>query len=157
MVTVKVAQVYPDERNTNNPKDCRSFDFGVFPRDRVTPVALVSIIEDDESVRDAIESLIRSMGWAVLTFDSADAFLNSGAVSITRCIISDVTMPGTTGIEMHAKLLAQGCAPPTIFITAYPTIRDESIALANGALAYLEKPVDSNVILEKVRQAFGKT
>jgi FixJ family two-component response regulator len=95
------------------------------------------------------------MGWAVLTFDSADAFLDSGAVSTTRCIISDVTMPGMSGIEMHAKLLSQGSAPPTIFITAYPTARDESIALANGALAYLEKPVDSDIILEKVRQAIG--
>jgi FixJ family two-component response regulator len=122
----------------------------------VTPVALVSIVEDDESVREAIESLIRSMGWAVLTFDSADAFLNSGAVSQTQCLISDVTMPGMSGIEMHAKLLALGCAPPTIFITAYPRARDESVALANGALAYLEKPVDSSVILEKVRQATGK-
>ena len=95
------------------------------------------------------------MGWAVLTFDSADAFLNSGAVSRTQCIISDVTMPGMSGIEMHAKLLSQGYAPPTIFITAYPTAWDESVALANGALAYLEKPVDSSVILEKVREAIG--
>jgi len=123
----------------------------------VSPIALVSIIEDDESVREAIESLIRSMGWAVLTFDSADAFLNSGAVSRTQCIISDVTMPGMSGIEMHAKLLTQGYAPPTIFITAYPTTWDESVALANGALAYLEKPVDSSVILEKVREAIGTT
>jgi FixJ family two-component response regulator len=122
----------------------------------VTPVALVSIIEDDESVREAIESLVRSMGWAVLTFDSADAFLNSGALSKTGCIISDVTMPGMSGIEMHAKLLMQGCAPPTIFITAFPTSRDEAIALANGALAYLEKPVDSDIIVEKVRRAIGR-
>jgi FixJ family two-component response regulator len=122
----------------------------------VTPGALVSIIEDDESVREAIESLIRSMGWAVLTFESADAFLDSGAVSTTGCIISDVTMPGTSGIDMHAKLLVQGCAPPIIFITAYPTSRDEAIVLANGALAYLEKPVDSSIIVEKVRQAIGR-
>lgn len=155
MVPVTVYRVYSEERNTNNPKGYRSSDFGDFPRDRVTPVALVSIVEDDESVREAIESLIRSMGWAVLTFDSADAFLDSGAVSTTQCIISDVTMPGMSGIEMHAKLLSQGCAPPTIFITAYPTARDESAALANGALAYLEKPVDSDIVIEKVRQAIG--
>ena len=121
----------------------------------MSPVALVSIIEDDESVREAIESLIRSMGWAALTFDSADAFLNSGAVSSTQCIISDVTMPGMSGIEMHAKLLSLGYAPPTIFITAYPTVWDESVAFANGALAYLEKPVDSSIIIDKVRQAIG--
>jgi FixJ family two-component response regulator len=96
------------------------------------------------------------MGWAVLTFDSADAFLNSGALSNTGCIISDVTMPGMSGIEMHAKLLMQGCAPPTLFITAFPTSRDEAIALANGALAYLEKPVDSDLLVETVRQAMGR-
>jgi len=123
----------------------------------VTPVALVSIVEDDESVRESIESLIRAMGWEVLTFDSADAFLRSGAVYKTRCLISDVTMPGMSGLEMHAQLRSQGNAPPTIFITAYPTAQDESVALANGALAYLEKPVDSSVILEKVREAIGKT
>ena len=122
----------------------------------MTPVALVSIVEDDESVRESIESLIRAMGWEVLTFDSADAFLRSGAVYKTRCLISDVTMPGMSGLEMHALLRSQGNAPPTIFITAYPTAQDESVALANRALAYLEKPVDSSVILEKVREAIGK-
>ncbi|MEX3940518.1 response regulator transcription factor [Paraburkholderia sp. BR10937] len=96
------------------------------------------------------------MGWEVLTFDSADAFLRSGAVPNTRCLISDVTMPGMSGLEMHAQLRSQGIAPPTIFITAYPTAQDETAALANGALAYLEKPVDSSVILQKVRQAVGK-
>ncbi|WP_233272772.1 response regulator transcription factor [Paraburkholderia acidisoli] len=115
----------------------------------------MSIVEDDESVREAIESLIRSVGWDVLTFDSANAFLNSGAVNQTRCLISDVTMPGMSGIEMHARLLARGYVPPTIFITAYPTASDEATALANGALAYFEKPVDSALILEKVRQALG--
>ena len=97
------------------------------------------------------------MGWEVLTFDSADAFLRSGAVHKTRCLISDVTMPAMSGLEMHAQLRKQGHAPPTIFITAYPTAQDESVALANGALAYLEKPVDSSVILEKVREAIGKS
>ncbi|WP_375542171.1 response regulator transcription factor [Paraburkholderia sp. CNPSo 3274] len=122
----------------------------------MTPVALVSIVEDDESVRESIESLIRAMGWEVLTFDSADAFLRSGAVHKTRCLISDVTMPGMSGLEMHAQLRSQGNAPPTIFITAYPTAQDESVALANGALAYLEKPVDSSVIIEKVRETIGR-
>lgn len=122
----------------------------------MTPVALVSIVEDDESVRESIESLIRAMGWEVLTFDSADAFLRSGAVHKTRCLVSDVTMPGMSGLEMHTQLRKQGYAPPTIFITAYPTSQDESVALANGAIAYLEKPVDSSVMLERIRQAIGK-
>jgi len=64
-------------------------------------------------------------------------------------------MPGMSGIEMHAKLLSLGYAPPTIFITAYPTVWDESVAFANGALAYLEKPVDSSIIIDKVPEAIG--
>jgi FixJ family two-component response regulator len=97
------------------------------------------------------------MGWAALTFDSADAFLTSGAVNRTRCIISDVSMPGMSGIEMHAKLISQGCAPPIIFITAYPCAQDESTALANGALAYLEKPVDSILINELLSAVLGNS
>lgn len=122
----------------------------------MTPAALVSIVEDDEPVREAIANLIRSIGWDVLPFDSAEAFLDSGAASRTRCLISDVTMPGMSGIEMHALLISTGYAPPTIFITGYPSAQDEAATLANGALAYLPKPVDSNAILAIVHQVIGK-
>jgi FixJ family two-component response regulator len=119
----------------------------------VTPVALVSIVDDDESVRIATASVVRSMGWEVLTFESADAFLGSGAVHQTRCLISDVSMPGMSGIEMHACLLANGYAPPTIFITGHPTARDEAAVLANGALAYLSKPADFTIIIGNIQLA----
>jgi FixJ family two-component response regulator len=122
----------------------------------VTPAALVSIVEDDELVRESIANLIRSIGWEVLSFDSAEAFLHSGAAYRTQCLISDVTMPGMSGIAMHAQLISMGCAPPTIFITGYPSTHDETTALTNGALAYLPKPVDSNVILALVQQVIGK-
>lgn len=121
----------------------------------MTSVTLVSIVDDDESVRKALENLIRSMGWDVLAFESAEAFLDSGAACRTQCLVSDVTMPGMSGIEMHAQLIAQGMAPPTIFITGYPTAQDKTMALANGALAYVEKPIDSNVILATVQKVLG--
>ena len=95
------------------------------------------------------------MGWDVLTFESAAAFLGSGAVDRTRCLISDVSMPGMSGIEMHARLLANGCAPPTIFLTGYPTARDEAVVLANGALAYLPKPPDFKIVLGNIQRAFA--
>ena len=79
----------------------------------MTPGALVSIVEDDESVRKATENLIRSLGWSVLSFESAAAYLSSGAVYRTGCLISDVTMSEMTGIEMHAHLISKGCAPGT--------------------------------------------
>jgi len=122
----------------------------------VTPVALVSIVEDDEAMRMATASAIRSMGWEVLTFESALAFLDSGVVSQTHCLISDVSMPGMSGIEMHACLLANGYAPPTIFLTGYPSARDEAVVLANGALAYLPKPTDFDIVARNVKYAFDK-
>jgi FixJ family two-component response regulator len=146
---------YSEFRKSNTPQRCRGFACGVSPRNPVNPAVLVSIVEDDELVRKATENLIRSMGWDVLSFDSADSFIASGAVYRTGCLISDVTMPGMSGIEMHALLISQGCAPPTIFITGYPNAQDEAIVLANGALAYLEKPVDANTMLAQVQQAIG--
>jgi FixJ family two-component response regulator len=122
----------------------------------VTPVALVSIVEDDEAMRMATASAIRSMGWEVLTFESASAFLDSGVVSQTHCLISDVSMPGMSGIEMHASLLANGYAPPTIFLTGYPSARDEAVVLANGALAYLPKPTDFDIVARNVKYALDK-
>ncbi|MEX3940497.1 response regulator transcription factor [Paraburkholderia sp. BR10937] len=122
----------------------------------MTPAALVSIVEDDESMRMATASAIRSMGWDVLTFESAAAFLDSGAASQTHCLISDVSMPGMSGIEMHACLLANGYAPPTIFLTGYPTARDEAAVLANGALAYLPKPADFDIVARSVKCALDK-
>jgi FixJ family two-component response regulator len=121
----------------------------------VTPAAIVSIVEDDDSVREAIENLIRSMGWDVASFDCAEAFLRSGIAPQTRLLISDVTMPGMSGIEMHAQLASLGIAPPTIFITGYPNRQDEALALANGAIAYMEKPLDANVILARIQRAVG--
>lgn len=96
------------------------------------------------------------MGWDVLTFESAAAFLESGAVRQTHCLISDVSMPGMSGIEMHASLLANGYAPPTIFLTGYPTATDEAVALANGALAYLPKPTDFDIVVWNVQCALDK-
>jgi FixJ family two-component response regulator len=117
---------------------------------------LVSIIEDDELVREAIESLIRSIGLEAASFDSADAFLVSSQLRRTAFLISDVSMPGMSGIEMHALLISNGYAPPTVFITGHPTPQDEVTAHANGALAYLTKPIDSNVILAWIDQVLGK-
>jgi FixJ family two-component response regulator len=112
-------------------------------------------VEDDEFVREAIVDLIRAVGWEALSFDSAEALLDSGVARRTRCLISDVTMPGMSGIEMHAYLSATGYSPPTIFITGHPSAHDEASTLASGALAYLPKPVDSNVILAIVQQVIG--
>ncbi|GAB2898874.1 response regulator [Paraburkholderia jirisanensis] len=108
------------------------------------PYALiVSIVDDDESVRIATASLIRSLGWGVKLFASAEAFLQSGDRTDTACIVCDIQMPGMTGLEMQAHLIAIGNPLPIIFVTAFPSDEAQRQASANGARAFLHKPVDA--------------
>ena len=107
---------------------------------------VVSIVDDDKAVRLALGSLVRSLGWQARMFESAEEFLMSGEVANTSCLISDVRMPGMSGVEMHERLLAQGHAPATIFISAYPTPALHSKAASNGALALLQKPYQAAVL-----------
>jgi FixJ family two-component response regulator len=118
-----------------------------------TPV--VSIVDDDKAVRLALGSLIRSLGWQAGMYESAEEFLSSGQAAHTSCLISDVRMPGMSGIEMHECLRAQGHAPATIFISAYPTPALQEKAVSNGALVLLQKPYKSAVILHWLSVALG--
>ncbi|MEA3116800.1 MAG: hypothetical protein QOI13_70 [Paraburkholderia sp.] len=111
---------------------------------RTSPV--VSIVDDDWGVRVALNSLIRSLGWQARMYGSAEEFLSSGQAAHTSCLISDVRMPGMSGIEMHECLHAQGHAPATIFVTANPTPALEAKAVSNGALVLLQKPYEATVI-----------
>lgn len=122
---------------------------------RVDTSHIVSIVDDDDAVRLATASLIRSFGWDVNDFASAEAYLNSGRTNQTSFLISDIRMPGMSGIELHNCLLKQGYAPPTIFITAFPTAVLHAQTQAQGALALLEKPVDANVIAHWLTTALG--
>jgi FixJ family two-component response regulator len=101
---------------------------------------IVTIVDDEEAVRVATADLVRSLGWQVRTFASAEAFLESGHLKDTSCLILDVRMPGMSGVALHARLRSQGHVPPTIFITAFPTADLHAEVIANGALALLEKP-----------------
>jgi FixJ family two-component response regulator len=120
---------------------------------RISPV--VSIVDDDRAVRDALSSLIRSLGWQACKYESAEDFLSSGQAAHTSCLISDIRMPGMSGIEMHECLRAQGHAPATIFISAYPTPALQAKAVSNGALVLLQKPYQSAVILHWLSVALG--
>ena len=88
-------------------------------------------------------------------FASAEEFLQSGKLAETSCLISDIMMPGMSGIEMHERMLALGYAPPTIFITAFPAADLKAKAMANGALAVLEKPIDADAIAHWLGVAMG--
>lgn len=107
---------------------------------------LVSIVDDDEAVRLATASLVRSLGRQTRLFASAEEFLQSGQIAETSFLISDVMMAGMSGVAMHDRILALGYSPPTIFITAFPTAELKAKALASGALAVLDKPVDADAI-----------
>jgi FixJ family two-component response regulator len=110
-------------------------------------VPLIAIVDDDESFRRAVSSLIRSLGYGVEPFASAEAFLQSDFIGETDCLITDVQMPGMTGIELQGKLIAQGSRLPIIFVTAFPETEARGRALAAGAIGFLGKPFsDQNLI-----------
>jgi FixJ family two-component response regulator len=118
-----------------------------------TPV--ISIVDDDHAVRRALGSLVRSMGWEARMFESAEAFLASGEAADTSCLISDVRMSGMSGVEMHERLIAQGYAPATIFVSAYPTPSLQARASSNGALVLLQKPYQASVMTHWLSVAIG--
>lgn len=116
---------------------------------------LVSVVDDDESVRESLPDLLRELGFTAQAFSSAEEFLASGAVAQTRCLILDVAMPGMSGPDLQRELARRRSAIPIIFITAH---RDESVrsrVLEAGAVRVLFKPFDDTGLLEALRAAVG--
>jgi FixJ family two-component response regulator len=107
---------------------------------------IVSIIDDDESVRIATSSLVRSLGWDVRLYACAEDFLDSGQISDVACIISDVQMPGMSGLEMLRRLLDGGITLPIILISAFASEAVRRQALHAGAMCVLSKPVDGAAV-----------
>jgi FixJ family two-component response regulator len=113
----------------------------------------VAIVDDDEAVRIALDGLLRSAGLTARAFESAEEFINSGQQHHTECLISDIRMPGMSGLELQAKLNAEGCRIPIVFITAHGDAKMRMQALRAGAVEFLAKPFDDEVLLESVRAA----
>ncbi len=116
---------------------------------------LIAIVDDDESVRLALQSLIRSVGLAAQIFASAEDFLASANLSGVGCLILDVNMPGMSGLALLRQLVASGQAIPTILITANPDATTRAEALRHGALCYLCKPFAEDDLLDWVNVALG--
>jgi FixJ family two-component response regulator len=114
---------------------------------------LIAVIDDDESVRTALQELLKSAGLPARSFASAEEFLKSGQQRQTGCVIADIRMPGMSGLEMQAKLNADHCRIPTIFITAHGDEKMRMRALRAGAVEFLSKPFDDEVLLDSVRAA----
>ena len=117
---------------------------------------LIAIVDDDEAVRISAESLIRSLGFAARTFASAEEFLASDSVRKIACLITDVQMPGMSGLELQEALVARGERTPIIFITAYPEEGTEKRALANGAAGILVKPFDGQSLADRLEGILRK-
>ncbi|HUB15867.1 MAG TPA: response regulator, partial [Acetobacteraceae bacterium] len=114
---------------------------------------IVAIVDDDESVREALAGLMKSLGFRAKAFASAEDFLHSEERENTGCLIADVQMPGMTGPELHDRLTASGQPVPTILITAYPDERLRARALQAGVMGYLTKPFGETELLACVRSA----
>ena len=114
---------------------------------------LISIIDDDESMREAIKGLMRSLGYRVEAVASAQEFLSSRHVRRTSCLIADMQMPGMTGLDLYQRLSTSGKPIPTILITAYPDDGVRKRALSAGVLGYLSKPFDEDDLLACIRSA----
>jgi FixJ family two-component response regulator len=118
---------------------------------------LISIVDDDESIREATKGLVRSLGYKAATFASAEEFLQSDNLDNTSCLITDVQMPGLSGLELQRRLIAQGTNMPTIFITAFPEEATRSSALKAGAVGYLGKPFSEESLLKCLDTALGSS
>ena len=116
---------------------------------------LVAIVDDDEFMRTALLGLLKAAGLPVRAFASAEEFLNSGQEQETGCLIADIRMPGMSGLELQAKLNAEHCRIPTIFITAHGDTNLRMQALRAGATEFLTKPFDDEILLQNVRAALG--
>ena len=117
---------------------------------------LVAIVDDDESVQLALRDLIESDGLPALCFSSAEQFLDSQARSKVACLIADIRMPGMSGLELQAKLKAERCRIPVIFITAHGDAEMRIHAMRQGAVEFLSKPFDDAVLLEIVHTALER-
>lgn len=118
---------------------------------------LVAIVDDDESVQSALQDLIESDGLSALCFGSAEQFLNSRARHEAGCLIADIRMPGMSGLELQAKLKAEQCHMPIIFITAHGDAKMKIRAMREGALEFLSKPSNDAALLEIVHSALERS
>ena len=114
---------------------------------------LISVIDDDESVRRTTRLLVESFGFRAATFESAETFLRSGRLHDTSCLIVDVQMPGMNGLQLQSRLAAGGFGIPIIFITAYESNDFRQRAIQAGAAAFLGKPFSDEQLLQAIRSA----
>lgn len=120
-------------------------------------ILLVAVVDDDQSMRDTTRDFLESEGFAVATFASGEGLLESPDLGQFSCLITDVRMPGVTGLELHQRLLAADCRIPTILMTAYPDERVRASALHTRIICCLTKPFAADELLACVRSAISRS
>ena len=118
---------------------------------------LVAIVDDDRSIRDATRDLLKSAGFSAATFEDAASFLGSASRGSVACLVTDMRMPGMTGLELYESLVASGDRIPTVLITAHPEDVTQSRAREAGITCYLSKPFSPDDLLHCVREAVVKS
>jgi len=116
----------------------------------------VAVVEDDDSVRQAMKHLLQLLGYATASFASAEDFLKSGRVRDTACLITDVHLPGVSGVELQRRLILDGHRIPIIFITAFPEEAVRERVLRDGALGYLPKPLQEQSLIDCLDKALKR-
>jgi len=119
--------------------------------ERTLPV--ISIVDDDAWARSGLADLILSLGYEVRSFGSAEEFIQSDSIKETACLITDLNMPGLTGLDLQSHLRQQGHRTPVIFVTAYPSDKHREQALADGAVGFLTKPYDEKSLVACLTRA----
>jgi len=117
---------------------------------------LISIVDDDESVRRTTKLLVESFGYQSAVFESAESFLKSDQLYDTSCLVVDVQMPGMNGLQLQSHLADEGYSIPTIFITAYADKESRRQAMEAGAVAFLDKPFNDQQLLKSIRSALQR-
>ena len=117
---------------------------------------LISIVDDDESVRRTTKLLVESFGYRAAVFESAESFLKSDQLYDTSCLVVDVQMPGMNGLQLQSHLAGEGYSIPTIFITAYGDRESRRQAMEAGAVAFLDKPFSDEQLLKSIRSALQR-
>jgi FixJ family two-component response regulator len=121
--------------------------------DTQTTTKMIAIVDDDDSIRSALQGLLESAELPAQAFASAEEFLESGQRHQIACLITDIRMPGMSGLELQAKLNSERCKIPIIFITAHGDEKLRMQALRAGAVEFMAKPFDDEALLESVRVA----
>jgi FixJ family two-component response regulator len=122
----------------------------------MTAAPLISIVEDDDSLRDSFNNLIRSVGFRAEGFASAEEFLNSTELQDSDCLVVDVRMPGMSGLELQRHLLSANSLLPIVFITSYADDQAQARALRAGAVAFLYKPCREETLLKAIDSALHR-